>query len=313
MTAALAITGLRKAYGRTLALDGLDVTVPQGVICGFIGPNGAGKTTTFGIVGGCVRADAGEVDILGRGPLAPQQYPGALTLMPQDCQLSPHVSLRQLLGYYARLQGLSAAEANREVDARLEEVALADRAKARIKTLSHGMRRRVSIAQALLGSPDVVLLDEPVSGLDPELVVRMREVFASHRGKRTLVISSHNLLELEALCDHVIFIDRGRCTRSGTMAEVTEQGLVMRYTVEAAVDLTALEQAQPGLEMTWQGKTLIARGSGSWTAANINGAIVPYLFHMNAGLLEIRRGKSLEDAYLAGKDQPLDEEERDDG
>jgi ABC-type multidrug transport system ATPase subunit len=301
MTDALAIRGLHKRYGRTVALDGLEFSVPKGAISGFIGPNGAGKTTTFGIIGGMIRPDAGEVDILGRGPLSPLQYPGSVTLLPQDCELSPHVTLRQLLTHYARLQGMTAAEAGRDVDARLEEVALTDRAGARIKTLSHGMRRRVAIAQALLGTPNVVLLDEPTSGLDPELVVRMREVFASHRKKRTLVISSHNLLELEALCDHVIFIEGGRCTRSGTMAEVTEQGLVMRYAVERSVDLGALTQAHAELEMAWEGKTLIVRGSGGWTPAQLNATVVPFLLHASAGLLEIRRGKSLEDAYLAGK------------
>ncbi len=312
MTDALTLRSLRKAYGRTVALDGLDVVVPKGVICGFIGPNGAGKTTTFGIIGGLIHADAGDVDILGRGPLKPNEHPGSLTMLPQDCELSPHVTLRQLLTHYARLQGLSAKKAKRDVEARLEEVALTDRAEARIKSLSHGMRRRVSIAQALLGKPDLVLLDEPTSGLDPELVVRMREVFASHRGKRTLVVSSHNLLELEALCDHVIFIERGRCTQSGSMIEVTEQGLVMRYSVEKAVELAELERLHPELEMSWEAKTLLVRGSGSWTPANLNGAIVPYLLHMNAGLLEIRRGKSLEAAYLAGKSEADDEDDDDD-
>jgi ABC-type multidrug transport system ATPase subunit len=314
MTAALELRGLRKAYGRTVALDGLDVSIPKGVISGFIGPNGAGKTTTFGIVGGLIREDAGEVDILGRGPLSPHEYPGSLTLLPQDCELSPHVSLRQLLTHYARLQGLGAAEAARDVEARLDEVALSDRAEARIKSLSHGMRRRVSIAQALLGKPELVLLDEPTAGLDPELVIRIREVFASHRKKRTLVISSHNLLELEALCDHVVFIERGRCTQSGTMAEVTEQGLVMRYAAEAAVDLAALQANHPELEMTWEGKSLLVRGSGSWTPASLNTAILPYLLHMNAGVLEVRRGKSLEDAYLAGKAEAEadDEDDEDD-
>src|SRR5690606_33106172 len=161
--------------------------------------------------------DAGEIDLLGRGPLSPQQHPGSLTMLPQDCELSPHVTLRQLLTHYARLQGATAAEAALDVTARLDEVAPRHRAGARIKTLSHGMRRRVAIAQALLGQPELVLLDEPTSGLDPELVVRMRDVFASHRRKRTLVVSSHNLLELEALCDHVVFIERGRCTRTGSM------------------------------------------------------------------------------------------------
>jgi len=303
MTAALESRGLHKSYGRTVALDGLDLSVPEGVVCGFVGPNGAGKTTTFGIAAGFIRADGGEVDILGRGPLRPAAHPGTVTLLPQDSELSPHVSIRQLLTHYARLQGLTAAEAAKNVDERLEEVALTDRAGSRIRQLSHGMRRRVAIAQALLGSPDLVMLDEPTSGLDPELVVRMRDIFASHRGDRTLVVSSHNLLELEALCDHVIFIDRGRCYRSGSMAEVTEQGLVMRYLVEAPVDLGALEQAQPALEMTWEGKTLIARASGGWNAVSINAAVVPYLFHMNAGLVEIRQGQSLEDAYLADKNR----------
>jgi ABC-type multidrug transport system ATPase subunit len=300
MTAALTLRGVHKRYGRTVALDGLDMTVPAGVICGFIGPNGAGKTTAFGIVGGMIRPDAGDVDILGRGPLAPQRFPGSLTMLPQDCELSPHVTLRQLLTHYAELQGASAADAARDVQARLDEVVLADRADERIKTLSHGMRRRVAIAQALLGQPDVVLLDEPTSGLDPELVVRMRDVFASHRKARTLVISSHNLLELEALCDHVVFIERGRCTRSGSMAEVTEQGLVMRYKLERAVPLEALERAHPELEITWEGDTLLVRGSGS-TAAGLNATVVPFLLQASAGLLEIRRGKSLEAAYLAGR------------
>lgn len=307
MSAALTLRGVRKAYGRTVALDGLDMSVPRGAICGFIGPNGAGKTTTFGIVGGMIRPDAGEVDVLGRGPLRPLAHPGALTMLPQDCELSPHVTLRQLLTHYARLQGATAGEAARDVQARLEEVVLHDRADARIKTLSHGMRRRVSIAQALLGQPELVMLDEPTSGLDPELVVKMREVFASHRKKRTLIVSSHNLLELEALCDHVVFIERGRVTRSGSMAEVTEQGMVMRYAVENAVDLAPLAAVHPGLEMTWDGPNLVVRGSAGWTPADLNRAVVPFLFQMNAGLLEIRRGKSLEDAYLAGRNAAGDD------
>jgi hypothetical protein len=106
----------------------------------------------------------------------------------------------------------------------------------------------------------------------------------------------------------VIFIERGRCTRSGSMAEVTEQGLVMRYRLETTVELGPLQQTHPELEMTWEDKTLIVRGSGSWTPANLNGAVVPYLFHTNAGLLEIRRGKSLEDAYLAGKAEAAGED-----
>jgi ABC-2 type transport system ATP-binding protein len=300
MTPALEITGLRKRYNRTVALDGLDFKVPAGVICGLVGPNGAGKTTTFGVVGGLIRADAGRVDIGGRGPHQPGRHSGQLTLLPQDCELSPHVSPRQLLRYYARLQGMSRAAANRAADQGLDEVALSDRAASRLKELSHGMRRRVAVAQALLGEPDLVLLDEPTSGLDPALVVRMRELFAAQRGHRTLVLSSHNLLELEATCDHIVFIEGGRCPRSGSLAEVTQQAMLMRYQVERVVSLIALEQAAPELTLRWEGCSLIAQAPSGWTAATINGEVVPHLLAEKAGLLEIRQGKSLEDAYLAG-------------
>jgi ABC-2 type transport system ATP-binding protein len=293
---ALAVTGLRKRYGSTVALDGLDLTVPEGVISGFIGPNGAGKTTTFGIIGGLIRADEGAVSILDGGPVRPGSHPGLLTMLPQDCELVPHVSVLVYLRYLARLQGMTAAEATRSAEARLEEMALADRASSRIRELSHGMRRRVAIAQALLGEPRLVLLDEPTSGLDPELVVRMREVFAAQRGRRTLVISSHNLRELEAVCDHVAFVQRGRCVRSGSLEEITQRGLLMRYRVENTFDLSALAQKLGALSFQGEGHELIVTAPDGWSAAKINAAVVPHL--LEAGLLEIRQGQSLEDAYL---------------
>jgi ABC-type Na+ transport system ATPase subunit NatA len=162
-------------------------------------------------------------------------------MLPQDCELQCHVALKPL--YHLPAQALL-PPGQRDV------VPVSKRSCSSIvPTHASGPSARhaaaVAIAQALLGKPDLVLLDEPTSGLDPELVVRMRDVFASHRKKRTLVVSSHNLLELEALCDHVIFIDRGRCTQSGSMAEVTEQGLIMRYTVERAVDLAQLLVTHP--------------------------------------------------------------------
>jgi len=303
MKPALTIRGLRKRYGRTQALDGLDFAVPEGVICGLVGPNGAGKTTTFGVVGGLIRPDAGQVDVGGRGPHHARRDSGKMTMLPQDCELPPHVSPRQLLHYLARLQGMSAGQATRAADQRLEQVALSDRASSRVKELSHGMRRRVAVAQALLGDPEIVLLDEPTAGLDPALVVRMRELFVEQRGRRTLVISSHNLLELEATCDHVVFIEAGRCVRSGSLAEVTEQGVLMRYLVERTVELSALQQAEPELTFRWDKATLVVQAPSSWTASRMNATVVPQLMATEAGLLEIRQGRSLEDAYLAGAER----------
>lgn len=298
---ALALRGLMKAYGRNQALNGLNVKIPQGVICGFIGPNGAGKTTTFGVVSGLIGADAGEVDILGGGPLMPERDAGVLTMLPQDCEMSPHVPVVEYLRYLARLQGMTKAEAAKTADQRLDEVFLADRAKSKVKELSHGMRRRVAVAQALLGDPKVVLLDEPTSGLDPELVVRMREVFEGQRGKRTLVISSHNLRELEEVCDHVVFIQHGQCTRSGTIEEVTNRKLLMRYLVERPFDIAALAANLGDLTFEGYGHELVVQAPEGWTASKINEAVIPQLFEANAGLLEIRQGQSLEDAYMEGQ------------
>ncbi len=300
---ALTITGLYKTYGRNRALDGLDVTIPKGVISGFIGPNGAGKTTTFGVVGGLIGADSGQIDILGRGPLAAGRDSGVLTMLPQDCDLIPHVPVVEYLRYLARLQGMTKAEAEKTADARLDEVALGDRKNAKVKELSHGMRRRVAVAQALLGDPQLVLLDEPTSGLDPELVIRMREVFERQRGKRTLVISSHNLRELEEVCDHVVFIQRGRCTREGSIEEVTQRALLMRYLVEQAFDLAPLAARLGDLVFRGEGQELVVQAPKGWTAARINEEVVPYLLACKAGLLEIRQGQSLEEAYMAGQQE----------
>jgi ABC-type multidrug transport system ATPase subunit len=301
--AALEVRGLYKAYGRNQALNGLDLTIPEGTICGFIGPNGAGKTTTFGILGGLIAADGGEIDILGKGPFVARRDSGVLTMLPQDCDLSPHVPVVEYLRYLARLQGMTKAEAAKTADARLDEVALKDRARAKLKELSHGMRRRVAVAQALLGDPKVVLLDEPTSGLDPELVVRMREVFEKQRGKRTLVISSHNLRELEEVCDHVVFIQLGQCIQAGSIEEVTQRSLLMRYLVEHPFDLAAVAAKLTDLTFQGAGQELIVEAPDGWTASKINAAVVPHLLEAGAGLLEIRQGQSLEDAYMAGQQQ----------
>jgi ABC-type multidrug transport system ATPase subunit len=300
-TPALAIDGLYKSYGNNRALDGLTLEIPEGVVCGFIGPNGAGKTTTFGIVGGLIGSDAGSVDILGKGPFSAAVHSGILTMLPQDCDLSPHVPVVEYLQYLGRLQGLTKAEADKAAHERLDEVALGDRAKSKVKELSHGMRRRVAVAQALLGDPRLVLLDEPTAGLDPELVVRMREVFEQERGKRTLVISSHNLRELEEVCDHVVFIQHGRCTQAGSIEEVTRRGLLMRYLVERPFDISALAAKLGDLDFQGVGQELVVQAPDGWTASKINAAVVPELLASEAGLLEIRQGQTLEAAYMAGQ------------
>ncbi len=286
-------------------MDGLNLEVPAGALCGLIGPNGAGKTTTFGVVGGAVTADAGEIDVLGEGPFDPARHAGRLGLLPQDCELNASTPVRQLLVFYARLQGLDRGRAEYQADKVLEAVDLTDRATARIRQLSHGMRRRVAVAQALLGDPALVLLDEPTSGLDPHLVVRMRELFLAQRGKRTLLISSHQLAELEAVCDHVIFMEKGRVVRAGSLSEVTGRQTEIRL-IFARPEVTPQAEAivratLPGASARASGDAVLVEAPPGLDAPALNAALLPALLAAGLPLLEVRSGRSLEERYMEAR------------
>ena len=150
---AVELEGVVKRYGRQLALNGVSLTIPKGSICALIGPNGCGKTTTMGVLAGLLQIESGRVDVLGKGPFDARKHAGRVSLMPQDAVPSGHVPIIDSLRYYAELQGMDRASAKREAQASLEKVQLSDRARSRFGQLSHGMRRRFSIAQALLGKP----------------------------------------------------------------------------------------------------------------------------------------------------------------
>jgi ABC-type multidrug transport system ATPase subunit len=299
---ALRLMGVRKRYGRTVALDGLTLDVPRGALLGLIGPNGAGKTTTFGIVSGTIKPDAGMVDVLGGGAFDPARHAGRVTALPQDCELNPYSSARQLLTFYARLQGMTSKRAVKDAERVLELVRLRDRQDARVGQLSHGMRRRLAVAQALLGEPELVLLDEPTGGLDPHLVVEMREVLRAQRGTRTIVVSSHILQDLEATCDHVAFVEAGRCVKSGPVEEVTRRGGLVRVRLAAPIDLEALrdllEERAPRLE----GDVLVLELRADEAPAAVNGVILPGLIGRGAQVLEVQLGQSLEAAYMASRE-----------
>lgn len=287
-----------KRYGSHLALNELSLTIPKGSICALIGPNGCGKTTTMGVIAGLLRIERGSVDILGRGPFDARTHAGRVSLMPQDAVPSTHVSISESLRYYARLQGLDPASAKRDAEVALEKVQLHDRAKARFGQLSHGMRRRFSIAQALLGKPELVLLDEPTSGLDPELVVQIRELIMQQRREATMLISSHILSELETMCDHAIFVERGKVVRQGSMADLTSTNTLVRYTLGAMPDLQALEIVLQGCTLEWREPTLSVRAPQSQPIERTNALCLRALLDQNVGILEVDAGHSLEAAYM---------------
>lgn len=288
MPSALSLRDVRKAWGRQVALDGLSFEVPAGSICALVGPNGAGKTTTMAVVCGFVESDGGTVDVLGIGPYDPDRHRGRVGILPQDAELPPASTPRQLLHIWGRMQGIPASGIGVAVRGALEAVDLLGRAEARVGTLSHGMRRRLTVASALLGEPELVLLDEPTSGLDPLQAWQLRERIAAERGRRTVVISSHNLLELEALCDHVIFVEKGRCLRAGSMQAVTGRDREARVRLDAPYP--------PG-RGEWVDLRLSPEDPRSLGRATSD--LLAVLLAEGALVAEVRRGDSLERRYFA--------------
>jgi ABC-2 type transport system ATP-binding protein len=224
---AIRMRGLKKHFGRVHAVAGVDLDIPAGSVYGLIGPNGAGKTTTFALVCGWLRPTAGAVEVLGHPAGDVAHLSGRVLALPQDAVLPPRIPIRESLAFLGTLQGMRRTEAGAEAERVLEIVGLGERSDARAATLSHGMAKRAALAQALMGSPELILLDEPTAGLDPRSAHNVRSLMASLRGRATVVVSSHNLQELEELCDHAAILEEGRVVASGTMEELTSSNREM--------------------------------------------------------------------------------------
>lgn len=297
--------GLVKRYGRHRALDGFSLSVPAGSVTGLVGRNGAGKTTWMMTVAGFVRPQAGTVDLFGTGPFDAARHGGRLAILPQDSDLPPEARPFELLVRYARLQGLPARAAARNAAELLDTFNLGAQAKKPIRALSHGMRKRVMVAQAFIGAPEAVLLDEPLSGLDPVEADRMRAFLRSRRGRQTIVISSHHLDDVEKLCTHVAFVADGRLERFDSLAALTaEAGRFLYRLRRRPDDLAALEAALPGLSLAWRDDTgaLEATGAAAEAPESVNARVLPHLLPF--GVLSVSSGRSLEEAYLRRDGRP---------
>jgi len=308
VSAALELKGVVKTYGSRRALDGLDLVVPRGTIFGLVGSNGAGKTTALAVTVGLLRRDAGSVSLFGEGPFDPSRHAGRVTLLPQDSRLPLHARAEDLLWFYGRLQGLAEGALRESIDEVLEWVHLNDRRRSPVRTLSHGMMRRLTIAQAFLGRPELVLLDEPMSGLDPREAARIRAILKRRHDAQTVVISSHNLHELETLCDGAAFIEAGKLVRQDSMDTLTRRSRRVTYFLEPAglpLPMEELKQSLPGA--TWEqaldGAELTVRFlEEAARATEVNARVLEVLLRHGVGVLEIRRGSNLESEYFSATD-----------
>jgi ABC-2 type transport system ATP-binding protein len=235
--AAVALEEVRKGFAHVTAVDGISATVPRGSIYGVLGPNGAGKTTTLRMIVGILRPDTGRVTVLGETD--PAAIKRRLGYLPEEKGLYKKMRLVELVSYFGRLKGMSRLEARTEAEAMLERFGLADRRRERCETLSKGMGQKVQIIATLIHRPELIVLDEPFSGLDPVNVELVRElILAQKQANRTVLISTHVMEQAEQICDALMLINRGRKVLDGTLSDIrtgAEATLILDYDGDGSV------------------------------------------------------------------------------
>ena len=219
---ALELSGVSKSYDSFQAVKPLDLVVPRGATYGLLGPNGAGKTTTIRMALRIIQPDTGEIRILG-SPLS-QHGLDRIGYLPEERGVYRRMKVRKLLSFFAELKGVSTRESRPRIDEWLERMELTDRADAKVQELSKGMQQKIQFIGSILHDPEIVILDEPFSGLDPINQRVLREIITELKRKgRTIIFSTHIIEHAERICDHVCIIARGVKVADGTIPEVKRE------------------------------------------------------------------------------------------
>jgi ABC-2 type transport system ATP-binding protein len=290
--AAVRCEGLAKRFRGQVALRGLDLETPEGTLFGFLGPNGAGKTTTLRILAGLIRPDAGRASIFGVPVRHHVAAAARASFLIEDAVFPPQITARQALRRTEALQGA------RRDDSPLERVGLAGAADRKVGGFSHGMRQRLGLACALAGAPDLLVLDEPQNGLDPEGLRTIRGILAEeHARGATVLVSVHRLAEVEGLCTHAAIVVAGRVCRSGPVDRLLEER-EPRYRLVADDGeraKRAIESALPGLACQGENGAVLFRADRERAAAAAAACVRAGLHVFE--LAPLRR--TLDDLYLS--------------
>lgn len=219
------VSHLTKQYGNHLAVDDVSFTVADGQICGLLGPNGAGKSTIMNILTGYLSATSGQVTVAGH-PL-PEEADAAkacVGYLPEQPPLYPEMTVQEYLAFAAELKGVKKAERKEQVCRAARRTGLETVLPRLIRSLSKGYKQRVGIAQALLGSPRLIILDEPTVGLDPAQVIEIRKLIRELGRAHTVILSSHILSEVQAVCQQILILSKGHLAVAGSLEELTADG-----------------------------------------------------------------------------------------
>lgn len=295
----LQITGLGKRYARSsdrYAVRDLSFRVEKGQVLGLLGPNGAGKTTTLRMLMGLIKPDAGEIRVFGHAIRPGAPVLSRVGAFVEGAGFLPHLSGRENLELYWRATGRPAGDAH--LDEALKIAGLGDALARAVRTYSQGMRQRLAIAQAMLGLPDLLILDEPTNGLDPPQIREMREVMIRYAAAgRTVIVSSHLLAEVEQSCTHLVVMDRGRLVQAGPVHEIVGSGDTLLVGTSTPVDEPVAEKvaALPGVASAVRtDEGLLVRLDADGTAPRL----VAELVRLEVPVASVGPHRRLEDAFL---------------
>ncbi len=299
------IDNLVKKYGEHVAVDHLSLTVEPGKIYGFLGPNGAGKSTTMNIITGYLGATSGTVTINGHDIFKePEEAKKCVGYLPEIPPLYADMTVLEYLNFVAELKKLQKSLRKRYVEEAMETTGILDVKNRMIRNLSKGYRQRVGFAQAILGYPEIIILDEPTVGLDPKQIIEIRDLIKKLGEKHTVILSSHILTEISAVCDHVFIISKGKLVASDSTENLLDQmsgAQEIELTVRSEADrakalLEKIEYVDHAdLKDAKEGSILVRAKSGN----DIREEVFRLMAENHIPVLEMRTvTKSLEDVFL---------------
>jgi ABC-2 type transport system ATP-binding protein len=298
---------LVKSYGQARAVNDISFNVEKGEILGFLGPNGAGKTTTMRILTGYLPATGGTARVAGFDVFEQSmEVRKRIGYLPETPPLYPDMTVSAYLTFVAEIKGVPAAEIPNRVDEAMRMATVAERKDELIKRLSRGFKQRVGIAQAIVHNPDVIILDEPTVGLDPNQIKEVRRLIKNLAGQHTIILSTHILPEVEMTCDRVVIINKGRIVAVDTTQNLTMQlkggervRLQVRGSAESLRDSVASIEGVKSVEITSDADNLVNAEVESERGADLRAQIASRIVNKGFDLLEMRAvNLSLEDIFM---------------
>lgn len=317
------VSNLTKKYGKNVAVDNVSFTIEKGHIYGLLGPNGAGKSTTMNMITGYISSTSGTITIDGHDVVKePEQARKLLGYLPELPPLYMDMTVYEYLKFVAQLKKIKRKERIEQVEKAIEQMKLEKVADRLIANLSKGYRQRVGFAQALIGDPQILILDEPSVGLDPKQIIEMRELIEELGQNRTVILSSHIMQEISAVCDHILIISHGKLIASGTVEELvamSEHGEKLEVTIEGdkelLEDLFSQIDCVESVKITEHSGVATANVVMNKGAKDIRKDVYTYFKDKNAAILNMNLVKTtLEDIFLeltmkADKEENIEDEE----